>query len=301
MKRYAVGLILGMSALGAMAQVASSGEPAAVVQAQPAAIEQAGEQAAPVAVAPADASLPEGVVTEQNPVKKAYLALKKDYRPLLFRPNPNMPEMTDEETVRKLAESGSRPILAKGVGYLPKPILVPCAKGCEGKNYDRAVEAFLKGYWANGLFKERGEVRMQVRWFSVRPPFIPVGADTFGISFIAEGKLVSIGRSTGFGSHFTDTKDIASAIGAMLGRTLAYSMGMGLRPIFLKPLDEKSFVANLRGIVKKVDRFHGADDTTPRFEPVTAEYEHLLPAMDGIRPGEIAPATGVTPFAGIQF
>jgi hypothetical protein len=281
MKQYAVGLTLGLLTLTAMAQEASS--------------EGKGDSATPVTattvVSASPPALPDGVTTEQNPLKQTYIAKRKG-RPLLFRPNPDMPEVVNEALLRELADSGSPPFGASKVSaFVPKLKVLPCAKGCEGKDYDKAVEAFVSAFNRNGALTERGEMLVQVRWFNQRSFLNPVGSDTFGVSFVVEGKLVSLGQGTTL--RFKNAKDVAYAVGHRLGRELIFTLGMGMRPRFLVPMDTASVGENLRGALAKANGLIGAENVDSRIEPVTAEHAQLLPAVDGIRPGEIEPISGM--------
>ena len=291
MKRYMVGMVLVLSALGAMAQEASNGVTV-----------DASAQVAPAAVAPAavtasaeQGALPDGVVTEQNPLKKQYLQATKA-KPAVFRPNPSMPEITNEELLRGMVDAGKAPgKMKKTIGYMPKLVLLPCAKGCEGRDYERSVKAFTKGYRGNGkIFEERGELRVQVRWFNVRPFLMrqmPYSSDLFGVSFVLEGKLISLGMKSGVGISVS-ADELAEDLGGRLAMELAYTLGVGGRPSLLTPMTDETAHGFGNAIVSsgaKVDNFLGVDDVRSRIEPYTEEYAKLLPAIDGIQPGEVAP------------
>jgi len=246
-----------------------------------------------VAPAAPATDLPAGIVTEQNPLKLAALEESKLER-AVFRPGPNMPEITNEDLLRGQLKPGEKPANVSGVvGYLPKLRVLPCEKGCEGKDYERAVAAFVKGYRGEaGLFRERGEMVVQVRWFNYRPFLmrgLPYGADYFGVSFVMEGKLVSIGRSTGVGSHSTAV-DVAGTLGARFGFDMAFTLGMGARPTFLNPLRSEVLQAASNGITA-VQGVLGGEDTRSRVEPASLAQATLLPPIDGILPGEVRAIT----------
>ncbi|GHD81800.1 hypothetical protein ACFSQE_12015 [Vogesella fluminis] len=290
MKRYIVGLVLGLAAHVAVADAVVSDA----------------AQGAVVAVGEA-APLPAGVITEQHPLKKAYVE-KAGTGALLFRPSENMPEIVHEDMLRGAAENGKTPeMVSQFIGYLPKLTVLPCAKGCEGADYEAAVKSFLKGYQGNGKhFKERGEMKVQVRWFHHRPWYlrhVPYGEDIFGVSFIMEGKLVSLGRSSGIGIGVT-TKNLASPLGARLAAELAFTAGLGLKPTFLREMEE----GTVRKVAVAMGEFDsavtsalGSENVRSRIEPVPAgdEYKALLPAVDGILPGEIAPISAVRYYFGL--
>lgn len=286
MKRYAVGLLLGLTALGAMAQAASdvkTEQVAPTAEAQP---------VAPVAQA-TSVSTP---VTEQNPLKQEFLA-KSSSKPALFRPSENMPEITNEDLLRGMSESGKKPGRTPDViGYMPKLKVLPCAKGCEGKDYDRAVAEFIKGFRGNSKnFKERGEMIVQVRWYNTRPFLmrqLPYSADVFGVSFMLEGKVVSLGKKSGVGVSIS-SYELAKDIGARLATELAFSLGMGVKPTYLSTTNNAS--AGVGGSIMAagaaVDGMLGVDDVRPRIEPATEANNNLLPAIDGILPNEVEPIT----------
>ncbi|WP_157643871.1 hypothetical protein [Burkholderia ubonensis] len=278
MKRYAIGLILGLTALGAMAQEAAS--------------EVKVESAAVPAVA--DVHLPDGVTTEKNPLKQEFLA-KSSSKPALFRPSENMPEIVNEDVLRGMSESGKTPGKSSDfIGYMPKLKVLPCAKGCEGKDYDRAVAEFIKGYRGNGKhFQERGEMIVQVRWYNTRPFLmrqLPYSADVFGVSFMLEGKVVSLGNKSGVGMSIS-SYELAKDIGARLATELAFTLGMGVKPTYLSTTNNAS--GGVGGAIMatgaKVDGLLGVEDVRSRIEPATEANNNLLPAIDGIKPNEVEP------------
>lgn len=291
MKRYMIALVLGLSALGAMAQEAQT--EVKVDAAAQVAPTDATQAAATPAAEPG--ALPAGSTTEQHPLKKRFLQTAKT-QPAVFRPNPSMPEITNEDLLRGMADAGKAPgSMKKTIGYMPKLVVLPCAQGCEGKNYDNAVKAFVKGYRGNGkFFEERGELRVQVRWFNVRSWYmksLPYSADTFGVSFILEGKVISLGKKSGVGSS-VEADSLAEDMGARLAMELAYTLGVGAKPTLLSPMTDETSRGIGNAIVAsgaKVDGMLGVEDVRSRIEPYTEAYAKLLPAIDGINPGEVAP------------
>lgn len=282
MKKHIFGLIFGVLALSAFAQDVA-------VQSVDA---PAGSAEAPQSVQPV---LPEGVVTESHPIKRAYL-VKAGTELAVFRPSANMPEVTNEDLLRGMSDSGKTPgSVSQVIGYLPKLKVLPCDKGCSGSDYDEAVREFIKGYRGNGKhFQERGEMVVQVRWFNVRPFLmrqLPYSADLFGVSFILEGKLVSLGRQSGVGISVS-ADELAGVIGGRLAVELAYTLGVGSRPSFLSPLKREAAMGLAYAVLEagaKVDGVLGVEDVRSRIEPATEAHKHLLPAIDGILPGEYAP------------
>jgi hypothetical protein len=297
MKRCAFSVVLGLMALSATAQETKNEVRMAGGTAVSATAQTPVEVPVSVTVQSIGAQLPDGVITEQNPLKLALLA-KSGAKPAVFRPSPNMPEITNEDILRGMTEIGKAPgKVSQVIGYMPKLKVLPCAKGCEGKDYDRAVAALVNGYRGDGkYFQERGEMVIQVRWFNVRPWYmksVPYSADVFGVSFVLEGKLVSLGKKSGVGTHIT-ADDLARDIGARLASELAFTLGTGARPPLLVPM-KKDAVYGLGEAVMttgvKVDGALGVEDVRSRIEPATAANANLLPAVDGIKPGEIEPIT----------
>lgn len=292
MNRCAWSLVFGLVALSAAAQETNT------------------EVKTPEGVAApqlADAPLPDGVITEKNPLKLAVMA-KAGTKPAYFRASPNMPDIVNEDILRGMSETGKAPDKASQlIGYMPKLKVLPCAKGCEGRDYERAVAAFVKGYRGDGkYFQERGEMIVQVRWFNVRPWYmksVPYSADVFGVSFILEGKLVSLGKKSGVGTHIT-ADDLARDIGARMAAELAYTLGMGVRPPLLVPM-EKGALHGMGDAVMatgaKVDGALGVEDVRSRIEPATEANANLLPAIDGIKPGEIEPISEMRYLSSMLF
>lgn len=278
MQRYGMGLILGLMAISAMAQEVST---------------ETKEETAVSAVLAERAALPEGVTTEQHPLKKAYLTTAKS-APAVFRPSQNMPEIVNEDLLRGMADSGKPGKPSNFIAYMPKLKILPCAKGCEGSDYNKAIKAFQKGYSGDGkYFQERGEMLVQVRWFNVRPflmRHLPYSADLFGVSFILEGKLVSLGKKSGVGVSVS-AHELARDMGARLAMELAYSLGVGAKPSFLSPTNDAGagVGAAIMATGVAVDSALGVEDVRSRVEPATEAHASLLPAIDGIQPGEIEP------------
>ncbi len=296
MKRYIFGLLLGLSALSVSAQTVEA--PSA--ESSVAAVEPV-EQAASAAVSSEPLGLPlkeaEGLPplrTTKHAGRVAFLDKSKS-EPLVFRPSENLPEVTNEDLLRGMVESGKAPGKKSDfIGYLPKLKVLPCAQGCEGSDYEKAVREFIKGYRGDGKhFKERGEMVVQVRWFNVRPFLqrqLPYGSDLFGVSFIVEGKLVSLGRKSGAGVSVS-AHELANVLGARLAFEMAFTMGVGARPSFLEPMNTEGLNGALDAVLttgRAVSGMLGVEDVRPRVEPVPEAYKHL-PAIDGVLPGEVRP------------
>jgi hypothetical protein len=317
MKHLAMSLLLGMLTMGAMAQETASDvntDTQAVanpVASDAAAIAAEQDRLANMPALPAGTAasaagettaghppLPVGVTTEQNPLKVAFMA-KSSSVPAYFRPNPNMPEIVNEDILRGMSENGKatgRNVNAL-IGYMPKLKIIPCPVDCSGDDYDKAVAAFVNGYegeWGPH-FQHRGEMIVQVRWFHARPWYarsLPYGTDSFGVSFMLEGKVVSLGKKSMVGGKVT-ADSLAQDIGSKMGFELAYSLGMGVKPSYINQPDSASNAAIGAVIAtgNAVDHLLGADDVRPRVEQATESNSNLLPAVDGIQPNEIEPMT----------
>lgn len=279
---------------------------AATVAAQ--AQQQAPQEQVSTLASPAETAAhpPEGVTTEQHPLKLAFIA-RAGATPAQFRPSRNMPEIVHEDLIRGATEPGKAPGKASQlIGYMPKLKVLPCEKGCEGKDYERAVAEFIKGYRGDARhFQERGEMIVQVRWFHVRPFYmrsLPYSADVFGVSFILEGKLVSLGRDSGAGIS-VKAHQLAHEIGGRLAVELAFTLGMGVQPSYVAPRTrlEGSFAGKVLATTQAIDGVLGVDDVRPRIEPATQAHAALLPAIDGIHPGEIAPITETAYIKSLMF
>ncbi|KVP39896.1 hypothetical protein WJ87_06850 [Burkholderia ubonensis] len=246
--------------------------------------------------AAAQGQLPEGVSTEKNPLKADYLTKSKTEM-AVFRASDNMPEVVNEDLLRGMSDSGKAPgQVSEFIGYMPKLKVLPCAEGCEGSDYERAVADFIKGYRGNGKqFKERGEMIVQVRWYHTRPFYmrkVPYSADTFGVSFLLEGKLVSLGSKSGVGLPGR-SNELARDMGARLAMELAFTLGVGGKPTFLSTTNNIS--NGVAGTIMRtgaaVDGVLGVEDVRSRIEPATEANANLMPAIDGIKPGEVSPIT----------
>jgi len=324
MKRLAMGLLVGLMTMGAMAQESAS-DVSTTTQAGPVATDAAASDAAAIAAeqdrlanmpaqpagtaaasaqaaaagAAENMQLPAGVTTEKNPLKVAFMQ-KSSSVPAYFRPNQNMPEIVNEDILRGMSENGKATgrNVSQLIGYMPKLKVIPCPVDCSGSDYDRAVAAFIHGYegeWRNN-FQHRGEMIVQVRWFHARPWYqrsLPYGTDSFGVEFMLEGKVVSLGKKSIVGGKVT-ADELAENIGAKLGFELAYTLGMGVKPTYINQPDSttNAVVGAVHATATAVDSLLGADDVRPRVEPATQANSNLLPAIDGIQPNEIAPMTG---------
>jgi hypothetical protein len=312
MKRMALGLVLSLMMMGAIAQETASGvnmdtqavaspeasDAAAIAAEQDRLANMPALPAGTAAVAGGNSSLPAGVTTEKNPLKVAFMEKAKSV-PAYFRPNPNMPEIVNEDILRGMSENGKatgRNVNAL-IGYMPKLKIIPCPVDCSGADYDKAVAAFINGYegeWGPH-FQHRGEMIVQVRWFHARPWYarsLPYGTDSFGVSFMLEGKVVSLGKKSLVGGKVT-ADSLAQDLGSKMGFELAYTLGMGVKPTYINQPDATSYavIGAVLTTGAAVDSLLGADDVRPRVEQATEANSNLLPAVDGIQPNEIEPIT----------
>lgn len=252
-----------------------------------------------------------GLTVVTHPGKQAIIKATPGAQFMVYRVNPSMPEITNEDFIRGRVQDGRVPDL-KGIvlGYLPYLNVLPCAVICKGQDYVDAAKAFFAGYnnaFAKSGYRGRGVLPVRVRWFK-RRSFIervnPLAVDVFGISFVLEGKLVSVGvRTSGSGGS---VGEVAYALGNQLALSMSGSVAMGSKPGYL---DGKSYSA-IGGAVnsaldpaRNLQQLLGVDDVRLRLEPATTENSAgLLPAIDGVLPGEVLPiAEVVFPPHGLNY
>jgi hypothetical protein len=155
LQRYIVGLALAMAAIAAAAQVE---------------VEQQGNSPS----AKQAQELPPGVTTEQHPLKRAFLA-KGSAESALFRPNANMPEIVNEDLLREMSDSGKAPSkVVQFAGYMPKIKVLPCATGCEGKDWchsakNQASASRAKRMRWHAISVHVWPSNLRSRWASARP------------------------------------------------------------------------------------------------------------------------------------
>ena len=286
MKFFGIGSIFGLMVLSAGAQeipAVATGETTSQVNA-----------ATNATTATVGASaLPDGVTTEQNPLKVQYLRATRTV-PAVFRPNPSMPETVNQAVLEGLAATGKQPSsVSDFFGYKPKVKVLPCAKGCEGREYEKAVKEFISAFDADKKhWKERGELIVQVRWFNARPFLqrqLPYGADQFGVSYMLEGKVISLGKSSGVGKSIS-AHELAASVGSRIVQDLMLSLALGAKPLSLLPEGrDEGMSAKFMNATASLDNALGVDDVRPRIEPANEAHAVLLPAIDGIKPNEVAP------------
>lgn len=257
----------------------------------------------------ASIALPDGVMTDPNPLKQKYLA-QTTLEKMLFRPSINMPEITNKGYIDGLVDSETATASPDAfIGYIPKLKVLPCAKGCEGDDYEEAVKSLKEGYHSKKdkgkgqVLKERGELIVQVRWFNRRTFLgrqVPLSADWFGVSFLLEGKLISIGRVAN-----SSVDDIAEIVGSRLVSELVLAVGMGVKPSYLHLKRDPGTLADaakaLRTGITAFNSVFGTENVRSRVEPATEANNNLLPAIDGILPGEIEPITEIKYFNGFVY
>lgn len=247
--------------------------------------------------------LPEGVITTRHPLKQEVLARRPNLRPYVYRPSENMPEVVNEDFLRGYIEGAKAPSPGEQVtlGYLPKLKIVPCDDGCSGSDYEKAVKRLIEGYGGAGIFSYRGELPVKVRWYRFRNFLerrVPLSTDEFGLSFMLEGKMISIGQRTMSGSRAT-AADMAEVVGGRLALQLSMTLGMGVKPPYLDydPNNVEGWAValdNVLAVGRGVEKLMGRDDLRTRIEPVPDKLADVLsPAIDGIKPGEINPINQV--------
>jgi hypothetical protein len=243
-----------------------------------------------------------GLTVVTHPGKQAVIKGTPGMQFMVYRVNPSMPEITNEDLIRGRVQNGRIPDL-KGLvlGYLPMLSVRPCAVGCKGPDYVNAATAFLVGYgsaWKSG-YQPRGVLPVRVRWYK-RRSFIervnPLAVDEFGISFVLEGKLVSVGVQTSTGSGGS-VGEVAYALGNQLALSMSGAVAMGAKPGYLDGTSHNALVGAVGSVLDKAHNFEqmlGVSDVRLRLEPVTTENSvGILPAIDGVLPGEVLPITEV--------
>ena len=225
---------------------------------------------------------------------------------LKFRPNENLPEVTNEELLQGYADKDAVARLKKStvkVGTLPRLKLLPCDEGCDTDDYRKAEKMFLAKYdkaVANGHFTYRGTMTAKVRWYKVksyiaRKLSVPV-SDVFAISFPIEGKLYTL--STWQMGKDYDVDSLTTKAAARLFLMMFNQVGLGIKPASLQrllPETERNFLTRFSdataGASLAFDSLLGQEDTRSRLEPMTEADNALLPAIDGILPNEVDPLT----------
>ncbi|HDR9103305.1 TPA: hypothetical protein QDB04_000023 [Burkholderia vietnamiensis] len=317
MKKYLVGVVLGLVVMGACAQTVSSadassdvaakaGTAAADVTGQPvgasgASVSDAAMDAAAMQpAAPASTNrtgLPPGVITEQNPLKLAIIeqrGAKKAY----YRPNVNMPDLSNEDALRGTLSAGKSEAQARGelLGYMPKLRVLPCVDGCDGSAYDKAVAALVAGY--RGTMPNiayRGEMVVRVSRFhhlSFLASMVPTFNESISIQFVMQGRLVTLSKAA-MDNHGSAT-DLAEQLGAALGTQVLMQLGLGITPGVTIPESKNALHAVSSSVLKvggAILSAVGTDSAHSTVGPVTEGDVALLPAIDGIGPNEVDPLT----------
>lgn len=256
------------------------------------AIAASAPETAASAVEPADS----GLTIRNDELSLAYAKKTKASLPddlVVFRPNPNMPEVTKEFLADQLAGKGTATIN----GYFPALVMLPCAD-CNKSDYKDALAAFSKAYnkpLKNG-FKHRGEIRVRIIKAYSKLFINPMDHSSFAIEFAFEGKRVVLGERA---SSRQSLEDVARSVGETLMMEIAMRAGSGLKPVFLKELNMDSSLnqasMKLSNAMQAIDDvLSGSGDIRPRLEPMTDAHKDLLPAVDGINPNEYRPVNGRT-------
>lgn len=244
------------------------------------------------------------VQTNRTGVLNAYA--EQPWRLMKFRPNINLPELVDAQIVNNTPNLDINKINAQFnnnerlIFTLPRLSIIPCDDGCVGnKDYEKAVQAFIKSYSPVKSDKgvaPRGVMKVKVRWFNQRSYLqkanpLSFAQDVFAIQFPIEGNLVTISSSS-FGKS-SDINDNIEKVANSFNIAVVLPITYGLRNSFSMALDPSydpsvmqkfgDFVApTVRGLQKAL----GQNDYLSRIEPMTPDNP-LLPAIDGIQPGEL--------------
>jgi len=129
-------------------------------------------------------------------------------------------------------------------------------------------------------WKERGEMIVQVRWFNVRPFLqrqLPYGADQFGVSYMLEGKVISLCKSTGVGKSIS-ASELASSVSSRMVNDLMLSLALGTKSLSLLPEGhDEGMAAKFMNAAAAFNDALGDDDVRPRIEPATEAHSVLLP------------------------
>lgn len=251
---------------------------------------------APEAVALPEQSTDSDLTIRNDELTLAYAKKSKATLPddlVVFRPNPNMPEVTKEFLADQLAGNGTAIIN----GYFPALVMLPCPD-CKKSDYKDAAAAFSKAYnkpLGKG-FKHRGEIRVRIMKAYSKLFINPMDYSSFAIEFAFEGKRVVLGERA---SSRQSLEDVARSVGETMMFEIVMQAGSGLKPMFLRKLNMDSSLnqasMTLSNALQSIDNvFAGSGDIRPRLEPLTDAHKELLPAVDGINPNEYRPVTGRT-------
>ncbi|MFZ5529242.1 MAG: hypothetical protein ACOZE7_21545 [Pseudomonadota bacterium] len=300
MKHTATAATLWMALLSTSIAADLAPDSAASASATPAAASAASspDGAASPSPAPSPLEIPAGAMVRTDDTSLAYFAAAKATIPndlAIYRPGPNMPEASPQLLRDQITKTSTTDFL----GYMPRLRVTGCAQ-CKGSDFSKIMKHFLKGLGSYtdgpGKVEYRGELPIEIRWFNIGSSFLPTSTSQFGISYVYEGKLISMGRSTAVGSA-SDIYKKAEDLGLRLGYELLFRIGAGLKPqtlMFLDAHDTSLRKANL-ALGAGLTHIHtalGGVDARSRIEPVDpARHAHLLPAIDGIQPGEVRPIT----------
>lgn len=256
---------------------------------------------------PANAPSPEQPLVSSTQVDGHESLANSTWRIGKFRPNANMPEMLDKDFVsgnlatEKAAELGR--LIDKGeviVMTMPRMKLIPCDEGCTGnKGYERAVSKFLSLYdsMANSpTVAYRGEVRVKVRWFREktfieRANPLSQAQNIFGIEFPIEGVALTLGSTCSGKNENVDL--CVEQVANKFKMGVMFPLSLGLRNDFTSSLDPQYDPKVMQSVSKFIATptralmsFLGKTDYSSRIEPIGAQHQKLLPAIDGVGTNE---------------
>lgn len=244
------------------------------------------------------------VQTNHPAVLNAYAG--QPWRLMKFRPNINLPEMVDVDVINNNPTLDINKANAQFnnnerlIFTLPRLNIIPCDEGCIGNmDYEKAVQAFIKSYSSLDSGKgvaPRGVMKVKVRWFNQRGYLqkvnpLSLAQDVFAIQFPIEGNLVTISASS-FGTSSDINKNVEKVannfkIAVVLPVTygLRNNVSMALDPSY-DPSAMQKAGGLVAPVVRGLQKVLGQTDYSSRIEPMAADNP-LLPAIDGIKPGEL--------------
>lgn len=301
MRKFLAGIFLNIAAVSSIyAQTTTSSDLAA---AEPFA---AASDATAVSSRPTpenSTGLPPGVITEQNPLKLAVISSKEWAKKAYYRPNDNMPDLSNEDLLRgvlspgKTREQASREV----IGSLPRLVVLPCSDGCSGSAYDDAVDALERGYRGDSKnVAERGQMIVRISRLHHRSflaGLVPTFNDSISIQFVLQGRLVTLSKAgiaaAAHGSGGNST-NMAEDLGALLAVHLLRELGVGIAPTFTVPAPKNGFHDAIAGVLTAGNTLLsavGTDSPVSSVGPVPDGDVALLPAIDGIGANEVDPMT----------
>jgi hypothetical protein len=252
--------------------------------------------------APAQINLPPGIITEQNPLKLAIIE-KQGAKKAYYRPNENMPNLSNEDALRGTLSEGKTETQARSeiIGYMPRLRVTPCPDDCNSSAYDKAVDALVKGYRGTmPNIVEQGEMAVRISHFhhlSFLASMVPTFNESISIQFVLQGRLVTLEKAAIAGSNGASATSMAEQLGALLGIQVLMQLGIGIAPGVTVPAEKTTLHAAEHSVLKVTGAILnalGTDVERSSVGPVPDGDVSLLPAIDGIGPNEVEPLTETT-------